>query len=157
VPWGKAVIFHHSLDLGIVEIDRAGFLENHSGRPRAQFGHHLDQLLNSIEEQNYNLEFSSAKWPLYLTLGNWERRRPISELGKRNLTRPFRGREVPRLIDPGACRDWVIESKGNWIRIIPEGREMLLELAREHKDTEFLEAIERFERPVKNARSRKGK
>jgi hypothetical protein len=69
------------------------------------------------------LEVSSADWPLYITLGKWEKRSSISSLGKRNLTRPFIGKEVPRIIDPGACRDWAIGSKENWMRIIPEGKE----------------------------------
>jgi hypothetical protein len=34
---------------------------------------------------------------------------------------------------------------GNWMRIIPEGRELLLDYAREHNDTEFLECGEKFE------------
>jgi hypothetical protein len=45
----------------------------------------------------------------------------------------------------------------NWMRIIPEGRDLLLYCAQEHNDTEFLEAVERFERPAKTARARKGK
>jgi len=117
----------------------------------------FDQLLSSIEEQNYHLEVSPTEWPLFLTIGKWKQHRPISPLEKRNLTRPFGGREVPRLVHLGACRDWAIENMENWMRIIPEGRDMLLKCAREQNDTEFLEAVEKFERPAKNAWARKGK
>lgn len=117
----------------------------------------LAQLLSSLEELSYKLDDSSAKWPLSLIFGKWEQRRPISELGKRNLTRPFRGREVPRLIHPGDCRYFAMKNKENWMRILPVAREILLECAQENNDTDFLEAAERFERPVKNARSRKRK
>ena len=64
---------------------------------------------------------------------------------KIHLMRPFRKDESPRIIDPGACRDWAIESEDNWMRIIPEGKDLLLESAQKHNDTQFLEAVKKFE------------
>jgi len=82
---------------------------------------------------------------------------PISGLGERNLTRRSLRKEVPRLVHLGACRVWAMEKKENWMRIIPEGKDMLLGCAQEHNDAEFLEAIERFEQPTKNRGPGKGK
>lgn len=116
-----------------------------------------EEFLNFLEEQNLNFEDSPQDWPLYLTIGDtWEQHKAISPQDKRNLTRPFRGNEIPRLVQLGACRDWAIEKMGNWMRIIPEGREMLLNCAREHNDTQFWEAVERFERLGKNVRAQGG-
>ncbi|MBP1719982.1 MAG: hypothetical protein H6Q43_3420, partial [Deltaproteobacteria bacterium] len=37
------------------------------------------------------------------------------------------------------------ESEDNWMRIIPEGKDLLLESAQKHNDTQFLEAVKKFE------------
>jgi hypothetical protein len=124
----------------------------------------FDQLLNSIEEKISGLgdSFHPQDWPFWIIITNyardsWEEHGPISPQDKIKLTRPFRKDERPRLIDPGRCRDWAIEDISNWMRIIPEGKEMLLECAREHKNDQFLQAVERFERLAKKERARKDK
>ena len=116
-----------------------------------------DQLLSSIEEENWRSEDSSRSrdWPLWLTITDYaedtrEQPRPISLQEKINLTRSFKRNEIPRLIDPESCLDWAIESKENWMRIIPEGKELLLNCARENNDTQFLETVGRFEGPKRS-------
>lgn len=113
-----------------------------------------EQIWDSSKEQCYR------DLPLYLTLGDtWIKKRDFKVTPEEilHLTRPRRTDEIPRLVHLGACRDWAIENMENWMRIIPEGRDLLLYCAQEHNDTEFLEAVERFERPAKTARARKGK
>jgi hypothetical protein len=111
----------------------------------------LDQLLNSIEEENLGPEDSPRSRSLWTIITNfngdtWEQSGPILEEDKLNLTRFFRRNEHPRTIKHlGRCREWAIEDVANWKRIIAEGRELLLQCAREHNDTQFLEAVRRFE------------
>jgi hypothetical protein len=110
----------------------------------------LDQLLSSIEEEDIKPGDSPRGRIFWIILtyhagDTWEQPRPISEEDKKKLTRPFRKNEVPRTIDPGSCRDWAIESRDNWLRIIPEGKELLLDCAQGHNDSQFLEVVKRFE------------
>ena len=110
----------------------------------------LDQLLSSIEEEIWDSQDFSRQRPLWVIVthygrDSWKERRPMTPQEKIHLMRPFRKDESPRIIDPGACRDWAIESEDNWMRIIPEGKDLLLESAQKHNDTQFLEAVKKFE------------
>jgi hypothetical protein len=63
-----------------------------------------------------------------------------------NLTRFFRRNEIPRVIkNLGGCREWAIEDIANWRRIIADGKQFLLDHARKQNDTQFLEAVRKFE------------
>jgi len=48
-----------------------------------------------------------------------------------------------RYVCPEDCRDWALE---NWGRIIPHAKNIFLDWARENKDTQFLEAVQKFDR-----------
>lgn len=113
----------------------------------------FDQLLNSIEEEESGTGHSPRTRPIWIILidyyyegDGWRQPGPISEEDKVNLTRYFRRNEIPRIIkNIGGCRDYAIESRENWMQIIPDGKQLLLDHAKKNSDTEFLEAIRKFE------------
>jgi hypothetical protein len=48
-----------------------------------------------------------------------------------------------RCVCPPDCRNWALE---NWGRMIPFAKKTFLEWARENNDTQFLEAVQEFDR-----------
>jgi hypothetical protein len=65
-----------------------------------------------------------------------------SEEEIRTLTGEAKEGVYLRYVCPSDSRNWALE---NWGRIIPYAKEIFLEWARENNDTQFLEAIRRFE------------
>lgn len=113
----------------------------------------FDQLLNSIEEEDSGTGNSPRPrhiWILPVNFNFYEnplkQPGPILEEDKAKLTRYFRRNELPRVIkNLGGCREWAMESRENWRQIIPYGKQFLLDYAKKYNDTQFLEAIRRFE------------
>lgn len=113
----------------------------------------LDQLLNSIEGDDSGTGDSLPTKPQWVLITNYnyfenplEQPGPILEEDRLNLTRYFRRNEAPRIIkNLGGCREWAMESRENWMKIITDGKQLLWDYAKKYNDTQFWEAVKRFE------------